>query len=562
MPQIKALLFLTLHSWWNSFRRSMLTPRRAIGLILFLLATVGVWSTRAMQVMVARESTDSFSLIKLNLHLPEGFWNIAFMVEFAILGFFALLLPASWLVLPITFKKPDVDILFATPVSPRLLLLAAMFRGQLKMTLYAIITLVIRAKSLTGFGGKVNASSAEVIHDFSTALFYFLLAFMLLNLVRASWAFGMGIFLNRDEERSRRLLKRFRIFALLCGLVAVPGPMSIGLLKPSKAQLLGFFESEIPRVGLFPASLGGWVANGNLNGFPFLFVIGVVSLLAISAIGIAVSLRQTEWLYDIGARMSALSTATRMDDSSLTLSETAAVQGNRAAKRSKLRRFVGRQKAFGLWAFLWRECVQQPWGVLIGYSLLLIGAIVLPIISANVSRGALVGPLIQVVIWPILFGTRFGPAAGLLSKIDLVKALPFSSTKLLFAAISIRLAPTVAALLIADIVNIVVGSYAISIGVGAFFALPFLLAANSAATAIATMIVPDFHDKTQLGLSALVNLVTKIAVNLPWALVLGVAMIWLPFWAAALLTIIPNFFVAWLCLYQAGKLYENYNPSE
>ncbi len=562
MPQIKALLFLTLHTWWNSLRRSLLTPRRAFGLVLFLLATVGVWTSRLAQMAFARDAGESFSMMKMDLHLPAEFWPYAFMAEFGFLSVFALFLPASWLVLPITFKKPDVDILFATPVSPRLLLVTAMFRGQLKMSLYAVFTLFVRAKSLGRFGGRVNASSAEVIHDFSTALFYLLLAIMLINLLRTTWAFAVGIYINRDDERARRLLKRFRILALFTTLLAVAGPVSVGILHPNKETFLAFFNSPIPRVLLFPATFAGWVANGNLTGESALFAGACMFFIGMSAIGVLLSMRQTDWLYDIGARMSALSTSTRMDDSSLTLSETAAVQGNRAAKRSKLRRWVGKQKGLGLWAFLWRECVQQPWGVLLGYSVLLTGAIVLPIISAKTTRGALVGPLIQVVIWPVLFGTRFGPAAGLLAKIDLVKSLPFSSTKLLFAAISIRLTPTVVALLIADIANMALGSYPVSAGIGAFFALPFLLAANSASTAIATMLVPDFSDKTQVGLSALVNLLIKLVANLPWGIIFGVSMIWLPFWAAATLTIVPNFFVAWICLYQAGKLYENYNPAE
>lgn len=562
VPQVKALLFLTYRTWWNSFRRSLLSPRRAIGLILFLFVTVGLWFSRVMQVAVVQDPNTALSTLDLNLRLPKNFWPVVFTLEFSIIAFMVLFIPVTMLSLPIAFKKPDVDILFATPISPRLILGGAMFRGQLRGTLYALITLFVRSKSVGRFGGRVDAPSAEVIHDLSTAFFYLVLALMLINMLRAAWAFGMGIFLNRDEERSRRATKVFRVIAGVFAVSSAVLPMSIAFLHVRMSAVGELMQSPILRVVLFPATFASWVANGNIAGRTDLFMIGALSMLALATIGVVFAMRQTPWLYDIAARVAALAVSTRMDDTGLTLSETAAVQGNRAAKKSKLRRWFVRRKATGLYAFVWRECVQQPWGVVIGYSILCLAAIVLPILSMKVSRGAVVGPLIQVVLWPTLFGTRFGPAAGLLAKIDLVKSLPFSSARLLFAAIAIRLVPATIALLLADVVNMIIGSYDFSIGFGAFFALPFLLASNSAGTAVATMVVPDLHDKTQIGLGALVNLLIKIAVNLPWAIVLGVSMIWLPFWAAALLTILPNGLASWVCLRLAGRLYENYNPAE
>src|SRR5205807_863901 len=136
MKPLKPLLFLTVRSTVNGVVRALTTPRRLISLIIFIGYYFFVFMRPAMVSGAPVSAPDHPMFNFPALDVIEGF---VFAI-FAIISFF---LSFGVLNMQSGFKPADVDVLFSTPISPKLVLAFRICRDYLITLLFPFLLVLL-----------------------------------------------------------------------------------------------------------------------------------------------------------------------------------------------------------------------------------------------------------------------------------------------------------------------------------------------------------------------------------------------------------------------------------
>src|SRR5579862_3844065 len=111
---MRPLVFLFTRSFANGVKRSLTSPKRTLSLIFFALYYIGL-------IMRPWEPTAAPPRIHvLSLSLPSR--SVVDGVVFGVMSFASLIMMSGVLTYRGGFRPADVDVLFATPVQPRVVL--------------------------------------------------------------------------------------------------------------------------------------------------------------------------------------------------------------------------------------------------------------------------------------------------------------------------------------------------------------------------------------------------------------------------------------------------------
>jgi hypothetical protein len=147
-------------------------------------------------------------------HFPTSFHfdlppaQVMHAFAFAGYAFLSLLLAMSTSVQRIAFRPADVDVLFATPVSPRLVLVFRLFRDYLTTLLLPIIPLLFGWRP-TAMGLSSLINNLPDPHSAGYVFRAASLAWLLMAMAWVSISYAISLFVNRTDlvsDRNRRVI--------------------------------------------------------------------------------------------------------------------------------------------------------------------------------------------------------------------------------------------------------------------------------------------------------------------------------------------------------------------
>jgi hypothetical protein len=243
-----------------------------------------------------------------------------------------------------------------------------------------------------------------------------------------------------------------------------------------------------------------------------------------------------------------------------------------AAQAGKLRprrlMFLQGVKARGKWAIVWREAIlffRTGMALLLMLTLFACGLSFLSLVETRTGRdvGLAMLPMQALVVLSMALGASQSGFLETLRRVDMQKPLPFDPTVMcIMEIVGKSLAPIWIAIA-ATTTSLVLNLGNFQYPVAAMIALPALSIVIVAVQLVVLLAFPDVDDPTQRSFRALVQFLgAAFACTPPVLIGLLVVAIGAPWPAAAVVTAIGSFAVAYILAHIAGRMYASFNPSE
>lgn len=558
---MKALVFLTLRSFLNSVKRALTSPKRLLGLLFF-----GLYY--AMIFRPAMRTSQSPDLVPAQARGQVEFppMDLVDAVVFSGFSFITLVLALGIFNLRGGFKSADVDVLFPTPISPKIVIAFRLVRDTLFTLILPLIFAAIFYRPAMGawtslFRGMPNAENAELV------LRYGLLAYFLLALGWVSLGYAFSLFFNRPIAWIERL-RSILTWSFVLGIVALGGYLTIRVRTAMDVpDLLHIADSLALRIPLFLAWAATAFALSPIQGGQVSGVLGLSALLGFIGLGVAMAMRQSGWVYDLAAtRIQQMGDTQKLMQSG----DTYAIVAHRARSQKKRIRGVpilNRVRWSRAGGLVWRELIFLYRAQL--FMLILFVAISLlmlvPVLAIDRFEAQRVFALFMLGL-TVLMGTGSVAQSGFietLRRVDLLKPLPFASMTLAFAEV---IAKAVVGLV--PVVPFLIGllilrpQQAETVLVGLVLA-PGVSLVIASVVFLVTVLFPDFDDPTQRGFRGMVSFLAQIVMVGPVVgLMIALSLAGLPLVPAALLSTALALALGIMAAVASGTLYEGYNPSE
>ena len=559
---MKALVFLAVRSVVNGIKRALFDVRRLLGLLI----TIGYFSFVILQPFRAgRGSSQPLrSPIAGRFELPSpdqlqpflfiGFAALSFMLSLGIFGG------------KVIHRAGDVDVLFPTPVSPKLVLAFNVAREYL-FTLFTPLLLAL-------FGGRYSLDGVQTLfrsfpEHGSHVLRFTVVAWLLLALGWTFWTFALRIYMNRDWKRDK--LVRWAVgLAVMMPQLLVMVYFSVQFRTSELAELKADLMAPAIQGALWPAAVGTELAMAPLRGDFLRGSLGAAGLLLFVLSGLGLMMSQTQYVYDQaatrGSESGNIRNLQRQGDTFGILAEYAR-KGK--IKRNKVSRWISEKTVSGGFSFIWREGVLQFRGGIWQYVALFIGAFALTAVATTggtrSARGAETLFLIMQGLGTFMLASA-GSQIGFietLKRIDVLKPLPFTPGRTVLWEV---VAKSVIAGALSAFLSLAAIAFQIRFwdeGLAMATILPTYAFALCGASFLATILFPDIDDPTQRSLRGMVSMLASVIATLPGLLVVvglvynKASILWAP------LVVVPiNLAVGYFATVLAGNFFANYNPSE
>lgn len=558
---IRPLLFLTGMSFVNGVKRAFSTPKRIIGLVAVIGYYVLIFGRP-----FDRPPTTSFPNNLTKTKLPDlgtfepyvfaGFAALTAMLSLGILGYRGV------------FKPADVDVLFPTPVNPKVVLVFRILRDYLLTLLLPLFF------ALMGFRG--TARGLEMLFQNypkygAYALRATSAAWFLLALAWVAIGYAASLFVNRSDllsERNRRII---------LALIAVPiigFSLYVGLRMRGSFTLPTFQDALSNPLGriLFPtAAAASAIAMAPLTGNLMGGIAGFLFLLTTSAVFLWLATSQAGWMYDQAA-------ARGFDDVNLKAlqrrGDMSALQAARARKgQVKIGRIaarISRWRVRGPMALIWKEVVLQARTSLATMYLMVPLGVGLIVFTAFVSAKEKDPMAMQIFFWMIGFIFTFmlvqiSSQMGfieLLRRVDLQKPLPFSPNVTVTGEVIGKSGQTLTFVVPFALAAVIVKP---SLWLDALIGVPLLFSmalVMSSSALLVTILFPDVDDPTQRGFRGLMQMLGTVLTLLVGVGVFVGVYIATKTPLGGLLSIPINLGMVVALTLIAGNLYATFNPSE
>lgn len=560
---MKALLFLYVRVFVNGVKRAFSTPMRMIGILIFIFYQL-MWMPRMMF------SDRSMSVMPTDFPKLE-FPPIAVVDAVVFAGFCALtvIFALNLFNNRANFRAADVDVLFPTPIDPRLVLMLKVLR-DVGMSLFAplLLAVVFWRPAKVGwanlFSNMPNPESANSV--FRVALVaYFLSAI--------AWVWighGASLAFSKPDVKTDRLRAGlgWGLFAALVVFIAS------GFMRISGAELPGSLIdlAHAPdfRAVFFLASAATNLTMAPISGNPVQAVAGASLLIGAIVAAVLFARSQTGWMYEQAAMRTSVTESTQRLRRSGDIYGIAARSAE--AGRVKAGR-VGRLQKLtvnGPWALVWKEVL-----VLKRTSLLSLLTCIVTSVAISVLVGSLPFRDNPEFKGLFLLGMQamvlLGPAMGLaqagfiesLRRIDLLKPLPFKSQTIVSFEVVNKTLTTLLALTIGLLTVAVLKPELAAYSLAGLLMFPGFTLALSAVSLLLVVLLPDIEDPTQRSFRGMATLLGIVTCTGP-PIALFAVLLWMkvPVIVAALPTGAVMIALAWTATYFAGRVYEDFNPSE
>ncbi len=561
---LKPLVFLAKRSFVNRIRRSFTSPKRTISLV----ALVAYYFWLVMRPMATSYGTHPTHFPReFGFHLPPLDMIQAFV--FAGFAVLTLLLALSTSVQRLSFRPADVDVLFATPLSPRLILLFRFCRDYLVSLLIPLLPLI--------FGWRASAILVEsMMRDLPHSAGYVpkvaSLAWLLVALTWVSISYALSLFINRSDLVSDRN-KRVIVYGGSIAFLALAGYSAWRFSSDETVQgFVNMTHDPILRTALFTATAASNMVMAPLRGDWLPFVTSLFGLLAISAGAVLIAMSQAGWMYDQAAARGFDSLRIKGLQQKGDFVGMAAERAR--SRKGKVRSFnwLMRIKVRGPLAIIWREVIIQlrmaPM-MLIMFAALGIMFGIIPMVSGQGPKDA--GFIFLGMQGMTVFvGSMSISQSGfieLLRRVDIEKPLPFTPSAISFAEVAAKALPSTLSIIIASIVCTVIQPALWPYSLACVVGLPFIAILCCSIIFLVTLIFPDIDDASLRGFRGLVIMLGLLIALVPVA-ALGIGIFFLasslllaPVIAAAV-SAAAAIGVSIIVSLVSGGLYAQFNPSE
>lgn len=571
MNSVRPLAFLLVRSVVNGVRRAVTSPKRIVGLAFFCLY---YWSFFFRSF--APSPTPSLDLPPGTPHLQLPPAGTVDGIVFGIVGVLSLFLMANVLNYKGGFKGADIDVLFPTPVSPRVVMLFRIARDTLTTLLLPLIIAVLGRRGLSPLFGTFFQNYPKAGGDILRAG---ILAYLLVAFTWVCAGYAISLFVNRSDLRSDRNAKWINggLGALVLVLLAYIAARLRADFSLGTALLLT--HDPFVRLVLAPVALATWFVMGTFEGQLGIASIGLLGLTLLIALSLRVALTQVGWMYDQAA-VRGFESGPNLRD----LQRRGDMMGIQAARArqgkvrpGRIARGISRLKVRGPLALVWKEAILQARGALSGFVFL--GSIFLAatglIMWTFTDSGTGRPPHTVVAGWMMLFmqgmmvyvacvATAQSGFIEFLRRVDVQKPLPFPpSTTVLWEVVAKAIAPS-ALCVLAALVGVAIIPDVWPQAIAGVLVAPSFAVLLSAVVLVVVLLFPDVEDPTQRmfrGLMLLLGIVVCASFGIG-ALVLGVLWLGLSPVLVAPLSVAINLGIAVGLSVAAGELYVGYNPSE
>lgn len=565
---MKPLVFLTTRSLVNGVRRALTSGRRLIGLIF----VIGYYFLMVFRPLAVSRSGGDFPS-DFRMDFPP----IAVLQAVVFGGFAALtiLLAASTSVQRLSFRPADVDVLFATPLSPRLILIFRLIRDYLFTLLIPLLFLII--------GWRPSAGGLNVLFkslpDPNAAPYVgkaFTLAWLLMALCWVAIGYAVSLFINRSDlvsDRNRRVITGGGTALVLLVGAYIAWRVSG---NNTAAGLMALANDPLLRVIFFTATAASTMVMAPLQGHWGPFFLAVGGLLGLTIIAIAIAMTQVSWLYDQAAARGFDSLKLRRMQQQGDLVAVAEERARSGKVKARSWGWMLRVKARGARAILWREVLIQiranPMLVILFSGIAILFG-VMPLYATEPGPGGRGGDgytflLMQAAgVFMACMITGQSGFIEVLRRVDLEKPLPFTPGVISFAEIVAKAMPATLSVSLASIVCFVLRPSLWPYCLASVIGLPFVAVLFCSVVFLVTILFPDVDDATQRGFRGLMIMLGLSIALLPVLLFAGGVMFLLsksivaPL-AGAGVGAGAALGISALISMIAGGLYANFNPSE
>lgn len=559
---MNALVFLTVRSFFNGVKRAVTSARRLIGLIFFIGYYV---------LMVARpfdRKPDGLTKLATRQPLSMPPLDTLDAIVFGLFAFFSFMLVLNVLGYRGGFKPADVDVLFPTPVSPRVVLFFRIVRD------YLLTLLIPLFFAIFGWRG-VNTGISAIIANFpehgSLAFRAITVAWLLMALCWVSIGYAASMFVNRSDLESDRN-KRIIGYGIAAILVAL-GVYATMAFRQSPSLYTAYYLSHsiFFRTVFFTATAATALVMAPLEGDLLQGVLAFAAMAGIIGVSLAIALTQVGWLYDQAAAKGFGAQNLRNLQRSGDLYGMLAEQARQGKVRpSRLARGVNRWRPRGGLALVWKDFLLQARGSLWSIVLFLpvtIFLVIMPQYATVDSSGPAASSLLFLFQGMTIFMMAMTANSGvieMLKRVDVQKPLPFTPGVIIFWEIAAKAVPVTLISWIASASVLVVRPSLWDSSLAAVLMAGPLAVLLVSTIFLVTVLFPDVDDPTQRGFRSLIMLLGLAIFGLPSTAVFAGLLVFAklsPIVAAIPFVLINGAVAAGVCAV-TGSLYASFNPSE
>lgn len=564
---MRPLVFLTVRTFVNGVKRAFTNPRR---LVAFLFAAF--WLGRFV-FFPSRGEQRAFDTTRLGRasELLGGLDLVRILdaVVFCAFLFITFFLALGSLSTRNSFRPADVDVLFPTPVEPKLVLVFRILRDYL-ITLLAPIFFIIVGFRPAAMGVKSLQNASANPESIQQTMRVGVLAWLLLAFSWVCINYAASLFVNRSDlasSRNRKILG-WGLGVILIGVCAYISWQATTFR--TWEDWVALSENPVLRAIFFTATLAMWMVHGVVNGelLPLLAGFGGLVLIILSCIKL--SMTQAGWMYDQAAVKgfdSADARKLQQSGDTIGLMVAQARQGKVKASRGK---WLTRWTLPGPRALLWKEAIisfRSTWFLIILFGAISIFMTLMPILTASSEHAKTAGfVFLMMQALGVFMSSSALSQAGfieMLRRVDVQKPLPFSfSTTILFEVLA-KSIPAAVVAWVCSLIAIIARPELWESAIAGALVMPFLATLICLVTCLTTLLFPDFEDPSQRGFRGVMNFVGVVAACSPGVLVFaGMAAVGVSPILAAIVTAGLKTGVAALVASITGSQYAQFNPSE
>ena len=561
---MKPLWFLTYKTFLNGVKRALSSPRRLIGLLFF----AGYYFM--FFIRPAMGPTRSVSIpdrMRGAIEFPP--MQIIEAVCFGILALLSLFMMLGVMSQQAGFKPADVDVLFATPVKPRIVLLFRMARDYLFTLLLPFIVVLLGLRpAKMGWESLVRNLPNNAYADL--ALKALILSWLLMAMSWVGINYAVSLFINRSDKASTRN-KRILGWSIAIVVLSTIGYITYSSYGMTSVRgILELTQSPWLRSVFFTATFATQLTLAPLYGDVWGAALGGGALLCLIIGSLWVALSQADWMYDQAAVKGFDSMNVRNAHRRGDMMGAMAEMARRGKIKAGRRTWVHRLKMNGPWALLWKEFFLQTRGMiglllmlgLMGLAFCLMPAFA-PTRDNEMTAGGFFFLMQAVSLFMMTLAISQTGFVEVLKKVDLQKPLPFSPPVIVFFEIVSKSLLGIAVAVSGAIAAVIVNPSLLPYAFAALIYSPALSVLLSSSVFLVTITFPDIDDPTQRQFRGIMMMLALVILGLPptaaflalWAF--GVAP-----WIAALAGAAVCLGMSALSCFVSGRLYESFNPSE
>ncbi|HET6645309.1 MAG TPA: putative ABC exporter domain-containing protein [Fimbriimonadales bacterium] len=510
------LLFLTTHTVANSVKRAVQSPMRILGVLMIVGWWVMILSNSFRSPHRTLTYTPSLGVDQLTI------LHAAIFAGFLVLFFIRLLTGFS---VPGRYIAADADVIFATPVDPKKILLHRFIFNYALALILPLFPLLLGGRAGASWLGSLfrNIPNHEAASWLGKTA---VVGYLLISLFGAAISFAVGLYINRDTDESRRARK---IYGTAVGALALSIAAFCVVAARSPDVLARFANlpnDPLLRACFYPVALAADFATGPvLGGWSVVLVSGSL-LLAASGLLVWLALKQSPFLYDMATRGAASSQTAREWRQRRDYAMLAVLAAREGRLKPRRMLFLSRLSPPGAWAIVWRETLLSLRTNMI---LLLMFALIIFMMTAVFKSTGHIDPTLVLtlqIFFALSFSMSFAQAGFMdtLRKVDIQKPLPISNAAICGAEILGKAIMPIFLGVAACVVSVAMGLLTWEYLLAAIFAIPVASFAVGSMQFLAMLVFPDLQDPTQMGIRGIMQLLgvaIAIAPGLLTALAVG-----------------------------------------